>query len=271
MAELDADDFSPKEIATMRWQAIEGFNSAPGLSPMARRLGIALICAMDAKTRNCFPGEVRLATELGVHLSAIKKAKAELRDAKLITWFNPGGPRHLSRYIFGWAALLRLAKEAGERANLIVRKGLSGRRKGTLQGTNGAASNSTRTGTNEPHSRPAQGTRTRSQGTQIEAQGTLQGTPIVPPRVPDITHDITQLDITQQEHDEVGGAPSRRASAPDAPLAERRSPQAEAEGALEKEQAAWRASRKEKLRIARQQYPKAFIDWDDDGKLKVSP
>ena len=84
----DADGLTPQQLAGMRWQAIEAFNGIVGLSPMARRLGIKLISCMDAKTRRCYPGEARIAAELGVHLSAVKKAKAELKDAGLISWFS---------------------------------------------------------------------------------------------------------------------------------------------------------------------------------------
>jgi hypothetical protein len=81
-----------REAASMRWKAIEGFNTAPDLSPVARRLGIALVCSMDSKSRACFPSEIRLAALLDVHPSAVKKAKAELKKAGLTNWHNPGGP-----------------------------------------------------------------------------------------------------------------------------------------------------------------------------------
>jgi len=113
------DGLTPQQLAAMRWQAIEAFNGVMGISPMARGLGVKLIACMDAKTRQCYPGEARIAAELGVHVSAVKKAKAELKDAQLIDWSNPGGPRHLSHYEFKWVALLKcaaVAKQTGDAA-----------------------------------------------------------------------------------------------------------------------------------------------------------
>jgi|GEM_PF-5600263 len=191
----DPEGLNPKELASMRWQANQGFASAR-VSPTARLLGILLICKMDPKTRACFPGEARLAAELGVHLSAIKKAKAELREAGLLDWYNPGGPRHLSHYSFGWAALLRLSREASERGKRAVNAGFSKRRQSPRTGTNGAQVNGTHTGTIEDEIALAKVPKTRSQSTQIEAQGTRGGPPIVPVGVPDITLDISLLDIS---------------------------------------------------------------------------
>jgi Helix-turn-helix domain len=197
----DPDGMKPQELAAMRWQAIEAFNGVVGISPMARRLGIKLISCMDAKTRRCYPGEARVAAELGVHLSAIKKAKAELKDAGLLTWFNPGGPRHLSHYSFNWAALLRYSGEARERGNRAVTTNITKRRQGTHTGTNGVPFNSTHTGTNQRDvnvtSERANSTQNEFQGTQIEVQGTHTGTPIVPTRAPDTTLDIALKDIAQ--------------------------------------------------------------------------
>jgi len=255
----DPEGMTPQQLAGMRWQAVEAFNTCAGLSPTARRLGIKLIACMDAKTRQCFPGEARVAVELGVHLSAIKKAKVELRSANLITWFNPGGPRHLSHYTFNWAALLRLSSEAKVRGDAEVAFNIANRRQGTHAGTNGAEVKGARagtmedaddalspcsqgthvgtletdessgdagqgahtgtkdtaigtlmgtmdtligahTGTLEPVTRDVtsfQSTQIDAQGTQMELQGTRAGTAIVPVRVPDITQDITQKDITQ--------------------------------------------------------------------------
>lgn len=79
----DEDGLTPQEVAAMRWQAIQGFNAAPGISPLASRLGIALICHMDAKRRICFVGELRLSIELGAHILSIQKAKRQLREAGL--------------------------------------------------------------------------------------------------------------------------------------------------------------------------------------------
>ena len=224
----DADGLTPQQLAGMRWQAIEAFNGIVGLSPMARRLGIKLISCMDAKTRRCYPGEARIAAELGVHLSAVKKAKAELKDAGLISWFNPGGPRHLSHYSFNWAALLRYSIEAKQRGDEEVSKSIIQRRKGTRRGTIEPHPNSTPQGTNatsrQRHVERSHSTRNEFHSTQIGSQGTLQGTPIVPVGVPDTTQDITLKDITHlntpseadagPRRDEVFGSPFEDIDAP---------------------------------------------------------
>ena len=160
----DLEGLKPQEIASMRWQAVEGLICLPGLSSTARRVCILLITTMDNKTRRSFRGERRIAAELGVHLSAVKKAKAELKDAELITWFNPGGPRHLSHYNFNWEALTRHSREAKERGDAIVAETISQRRQGTRTGTNQHRANSTPQGT---YQRDVQ----RSHGTQNEFQG----------------------------------------------------------------------------------------------------
>lgn len=118
---LSTEDLSESEIGAMRWRAIEAANSAPGISPVARRVLTALITVMDGKTRECFPSELWLSKFLGVHKVSVKKAKAELREEHgLIHWDNPGGPRHLSRYTFNWQKLLRLSEEAKSRAREAV-------------------------------------------------------------------------------------------------------------------------------------------------------
>jgi hypothetical protein len=114
--DLDVDGGEEaKEPAAMRWQAVEGFNCAPGLTPSACRVGIALISIMDARTRACFPSEQWLAASLNLSERCIVKAKQELRRAGLIDWTIRGGERHKSRYGFNWAALERLSEEAKAR------------------------------------------------------------------------------------------------------------------------------------------------------------
>lgn len=113
-----------REAAEARWKAIEALNAAPGLTPAARRVGIALICAMDAGSRACFPSEEWLGQMAGLSTRAVRYGKDELRDAGLITWVNgqaATGP-HSSRYGFNWAALERLSEEAKKRARLAVEK-----------------------------------------------------------------------------------------------------------------------------------------------------
>jgi hypothetical protein len=114
-----------REAAEARWKAVEAFNAAPGLPPAAKAIGIALICAMDANSRACFPSEEWLAAMTGLSTRAVRYGKAKLRAVNLITWVNQGqagtGP-HSSRYGFNYAALERLSTEAKERARLAVEK-----------------------------------------------------------------------------------------------------------------------------------------------------
>lgn len=109
-----------REAASMRWKAVQGFNGAPGLSPAERRVGIALICAMDAKTRLCYPSEIRLAALCDLHPTAVKKAKAALKVAGLIDWGNPGWPRHPCQYTFDFHKLEQHAAAARQRADIAV-------------------------------------------------------------------------------------------------------------------------------------------------------
>lgn len=120
---------SDADKGRLRWRAIEAANSAPDLSPMARRVLVALICMMDSKTRACFPSELKVAEFLGVHETSVKKAKAELRDEHhLIHWTNPNGPRHQSHYVFNWHKLIRLSEEAKVKSEKAVAVRKSGKR-----------------------------------------------------------------------------------------------------------------------------------------------
>lgn len=53
MIDIEIED-DPKRLAEGRWKAITGFNGIPGLSSIARRVGIALIAIMDS--RGCGSG-----------------------------------------------------------------------------------------------------------------------------------------------------------------------------------------------------------------------
>lgn len=113
---------SARDVGTLRWMAIEGFNSAPKLSPIERRVGIALIAAMDKKTRLCCPSAARLAAELGVDIRSIKDAKAKLKQRGLLSWKNPNGPRGKSIYAFNWQKLIGLSRNAKDRGRDTVNR-----------------------------------------------------------------------------------------------------------------------------------------------------
>src|SRR5262245_51928081 len=183
-----------RDAASMRWKAIEGFNTAPGLSPAARRLGIALICAMDSRSRACFPSEIRLAALCDMHVSAIKKAKAELQKARLIDWYNPGGPRHQSHYGFEWPALEQHSARAKERADQAVALRAykpENKRTRSFKGTHTDTFEQpigTHRGTNGSDVTNIQRTQSEAQGTRMARQGTRTDTAKVPTRVPELSH-----------------------------------------------------------------------------------
>jgi hypothetical protein len=194
-----------REAASMRWKAIEGFNTAPGLSPVARRLGIALVCSMDSKSRACFPSEIRLAALLDVHPSAVKKAKAELKKAGLTDWHNPGGPRHLSHYGFAWKALQQHSADAKERADRAVTLRAYEPKNKRTKSFKGADTNilepsiGTRVGTNGINATNAQSTQNSSQGTDAPRQSTHTNPAKVPTPAPELSH-YPPTRTTQQHH-----------------------------------------------------------------------
>jgi len=78
--------YQPKEIAL----AAEALNRFPGLSPLARRLGIELLNRMDRQTGRCKPSETRLALSLACDERSIRRAKVELQGAGFLCWISPG-------------------------------------------------------------------------------------------------------------------------------------------------------------------------------------
>jgi len=89
------------------------------LSALARRLGIALVISADTETFACFPGEERLAALCDSDVSAIRRAKAELRAAGLVTWSSHEGPWKTAVYRFDWRRIDELAAEAKARAKAV--------------------------------------------------------------------------------------------------------------------------------------------------------
>ncbi len=199
-----------REAASMRWKGTEGFNTAPGLSPAARRLGICLITSMDSKSRACFPSEMRLAALCDMHPSAIKKAKTELKKAGLIDWYNPGGPRHLSHYSLNWTALEQHSAEAKTRADRAVAvraykpknkrtRSFKATQNNTPKPTIGA-----HTGTNGVGATKSQSTNNVAQGTDTARQGTRTNPPKVPVSAPELSQEPPT--ITAQHHHAVSQA-----------------------------------------------------------------
>lgn len=216
-----------KAIAHRRWQGIEGFNFMPGLAPLERRVGIAMICCMDAKTMQCYPSERYLADVLGVNLVSVKKAKAGLKRADLINWYNPSGPRHLSRYGFNWTKLC----EASAKAKAGAVEARNERRNGSHTATYPKPSrsqqttiepprNGSHTATNQPKQKQskeqaiasANGSHSDAIGSHLDRQGSHTATAKVATRLPDTSHRYLPKDGAQPDHDTAGavGAPPRR-------------------------------------------------------------
>ncbi len=209
---------TPAEIAGWRWRAIEAANSAPDLSPLARRVLTALLCMMDNDTRECFPSELRIAETLGVHEVSVKKAKAELRDRhRLIHWTNPGGPRHQSHYIFNWERLIRLSDEAKDRGKVAV---ASRRAKKTANGsqaaTMGTQRNGSRMTTLEAASDNSIVAVSLPHSSQTAPQGSRFATPIVAARLPEQPLRTASIRTASSEHDVRS---SQRAAAATPPVA----------------------------------------------------
>lgn len=234
----DLDEFKPQEVAAMRWQAIEAFNRIPGLSPAARRVGIELICTMDAKTRACFPGELRLAGMLNMWPSAIKKGKAELRDAGLLTWDNPGGPRHQSHYKFKWEALTRVSQEAKSRGELATEtrkfEPVNAVLQQPHQRTMDPASKQPQARTLETENSNSKDLKSQIQRPQNEFQQPHQRTSNNLTRGPELSHLTTQIELAQHITPSQADGGLGSAMDLDRPFVSQRARQeAEGKGALE--------------------------------------
>lgn len=203
---------SERDMGFMRWRAIEAANSAPDLSPMARRVLIAMLCMMDGKTRACFPSELRIASFLGTHVVSVKKAKAELRDGhRLIHWTNPNGPRHQSRYIFNWEKLIRLSDEAKSRGDSAVKTRKAGTaRQGSQTTTFERESFGSETATNDTGNGGSKVANSHSKVAVSLLQGSQMATPKVAASLPEQPINNGALS-TQPHHDEI--APARHGGA----------------------------------------------------------
>jgi len=95
---------TPKEVA----QAAEAINRVPGLSPLARRVGLELINRADRNTGRCRPSEGRLAISLGCDERSVRRAKVELQKAGFLCWITPGHHKR-SIYQIMWSKLCDMA------------------------------------------------------------------------------------------------------------------------------------------------------------------
>lgn len=95
---------------TARQKAIaaEALIRVPGLSPAARRVGLELLNAANRATGISWPSEARMAEALGVDPRTIRRGKADLRAAGLLTWEQRGHHR-TPVYKLAWDRLVQLA------------------------------------------------------------------------------------------------------------------------------------------------------------------
>lgn len=102
--------------ARQKAQAAEALIRHPDLTPAARRVGLELLNFADRRTGVSWPSEARMAEALGVNPRTIRRGKAELRAAGLLTWRQRG--RHKTPiYELAWTMLVQLAATIKARVN----------------------------------------------------------------------------------------------------------------------------------------------------------
>lgn len=88
--------------------AAEALIRHPDLTPAARRVGLELLNFADRRTGVSWPSESRMAEALGVDTRTIRRGKAALRAAGLLTWEQRGHHR-TPIYRLAWDRLVHLA------------------------------------------------------------------------------------------------------------------------------------------------------------------
>lgn len=89
-------------------QAAEALIRHPDLTPAARRVGLELLNYADRKSGVSWPSEARMAEALGVDARTVRRGKAALRAAGLLSWKQRG--RHKTPiYKLAWDRLVELA------------------------------------------------------------------------------------------------------------------------------------------------------------------
>lgn len=94
--------------ARQKAQAAEALIRHPDLTPAARRVGLELLNHADRRTGVSWPSEARMAEALGVDPRTIRRGKADLRAAGLLTWEQRGYHR-TPIYRLLWDRLVQLA------------------------------------------------------------------------------------------------------------------------------------------------------------------
>ena len=101
-------------------KAAEALIRHPNLSPIARRLGLELLNLADKRKGICWPSEKRLALALGCATRSINRAKAELREAGLLSWITRGHHK-TPVYRLAWETL----KALGGAIKTRIRSGIT--------------------------------------------------------------------------------------------------------------------------------------------------
>jgi hypothetical protein len=113
--------------ARQKAQAAEALIRLPDLTPAARRVGLELLNHADRRTGVSWPSEARMAEALGVDPRTIRRGKADLRAAGLLTWEQRGHHR-TPIYRLLWDRLVQLAaaiKQRVQAACSAARKAIS--------------------------------------------------------------------------------------------------------------------------------------------------
>ena len=100
--------------ARQKAQAAEALIRHPNLTPAARRVGLELLNFADRRTGISWPSEARMAEALGVDPRTIRRGKACLRAAGLLTWKQRGHHR-TPVYMLAWDRLVQLAAAIKQR------------------------------------------------------------------------------------------------------------------------------------------------------------
>lgn len=102
--------------ARQKAQAAEALIRHPDLTPAARRVGLELLNHADRRTGISWPSEARMAEALGVDPRTIRRGKAALRAAGLLTW-EQRGYHKTPVYRLLWDKLVQLAAAIKARVN----------------------------------------------------------------------------------------------------------------------------------------------------------
>jgi len=104
--------------ARQKAQAAEALIRLPNLTPAARRVGLELLNYANRATGISWPSEARMAEALGVDPRTVRRGKADLRAAGLLTWEQRGYHR-TPIYRLLWDRLVQLAAAIKQRVQAV--------------------------------------------------------------------------------------------------------------------------------------------------------